>query len=76
MYLAERPSVKNAKDWLDKEWADGDIIMLVFTNPILKWFWNGVEQSCIDVSEENDLISSEFLTSFKNRVRYRARGHL
>ena len=59
---------ENAKDWMDKRWADGDIIMLVFTNPMLKWFWNGVEQSCIDVSEENDLISSEFLKSIKNRV--------
>ena len=59
---------ENAKDWLGKEWADGDIIMLVFTNPMLKWFWNGVEQSCIDVSEENDLISAEILKSFKNQV--------
>ena len=29
---------ENTKDWIDKEWADGDIIKLVFTNPTLKWF--------------------------------------
>ena len=51
----------NAKDWMDKEWAEGDVIKLVFTNPFLKWFWNGIEQSSIDVSDENCRIVSETL---------------
>ena len=47
---------ENEKDWVDKEWANGDIIKLVFTNPILKWYWNGIEQSSIDISNENRAI--------------------
>ena len=54
-------TTENAKDWMDKEWADGDVIKLVFTNPFLKWFWNGIEQSSIDVSDENYRIVSETL---------------
>ena len=51
---------------MDKEWADGDVIKLVFTNPFLKWFWNGIEQSSIDVSDENDRIASETLGGKSN----------
>ena len=51
---------------MDKEWADGDVIKLVFTNPFLKWFWNGIEQSSIDVSDENDRIVSETLRGQSN----------
>ena len=50
---------ENSKDWIDKQWADGDIIKLVFDNPKLTWWWNGIEQSCIDVSDENDRIVAE-----------------
>ena len=44
-----------------EEWADGDIIKLIFANPILSWYWNGIKQSSIDVSEENDRIVTETL---------------
>ena len=54
---------ENAKDWLDKEWADGDVIKLAYSSDgRLKWWWNGIEQSCIDVSEENNRIASETLS--------------
>ena len=59
-------ATENAKDWMDKEWADGDVIKLVFTNPFLKWFWNGIEQSSIDVSDENYRIISETLQGKSN----------
>ena len=59
---------EDAKDWIDKEWADGDVIKLVFDNPKLTWWWNGIEQSCIDVSEENERMVSEILKGrSKNR---------
>ena len=54
-------TAESAKDWMDKEWADGDVIKLVLTNPFLNWFWNGIEQSSIDVSDENYRIVSETL---------------
>ena len=53
---------ENAKDWLDKEWADGDVIKLAYSSDgKLIWWWNGIVQSCIDVSEENNRIASETL---------------
>ena len=53
---------ENAKDWLDKEWVDGDVIKLAYcSDGKLIWWWNGIWRSCIDVSEENNRIASETL---------------
>ena len=57
---------ENAKDWMDKEWTCGDVIKLQFTNPFLRWFWNGIEQSTIDVSDENYRILYETLQGNSN----------
>ena len=54
-------SDESDKAWVGKEWADGDIIRLIFANSILTWYWNGIKQSSIDVSEENDRIVAETL---------------
>ena len=59
-------TAENAKDWLNKEWTCGDVIKLQFTNPFLKWFWNGIEQSTIDVSDENYRIVYETLQGNSN----------
>ena len=51
---------ENAKDRSDKEWVDGDVIKLAYScDGKLIWWWNGIGQSCIDVSEENNRIASE-----------------